>query len=92
LEVWDKELLEPVQYGNDWLDNFIISQSVSQNPRHLEMNDIISGIDTSLATSTITAELILGSPGAAVLEEVQYYGMFYGLMYIKPDRSITFQQ
>lgn len=92
LEVWDKELLEPVQYGNDWVDYFIVSQSVTQNPRHLEMNDVISGIDTSLATSTITAEIILNSPGAPVLEEVQYYGNFYGLMYIRPDRSITFQQ
>lgn len=95
LEVWDCEYLLPIQYGADWTNNFIVSQSVTQNPRHLNPNgaqDIISGIDTSLSTSTITAEIILQAGGAPVLEEVQYYGRFYGMMYIRPNRTITFQQ
>ena len=92
LELWCLEHQLPVQYGNDWTNYFVVSQSVTQDPRHLEHNDIISGIDTSQATSTIMAELILNSPGAPALEEIQYFGYFYGLMYIRPNRSITFQQ
>lgn len=92
LEFWDVDHLEPVQFGNNWSQYFTLSQSITQDPRHLEQNDIISGIDTSQATSTITAELILNTGGAPALEEVQYFGQFYGMMYIRPNRTITFQQ
>lgn len=92
LELWCLEHVLPVQYGTNWPQYFVISQSVAQDPRHLDHNDIISGIDTSQSTSTVTAELVLNSPGASVLEEVQYFGYYYGLMYIRPNKSITFQQ
>jgi hypothetical protein len=92
LEYWCVMHTEPVDYGTSWPTYFVLSQSISQNPRHIDINDVISGVDTSMATSTITAELVLNTPGTATNQEFQYYGYFYGVLYIKPNKTIQFQQ